>query len=154
MSPGIVVLLPGALLVGLLTAAGPGANRLPPIQQVAAALKVAHSDQYGAYLTDDRGRALYVFTGDQHGESGCYSDCARIWPPFVAASAPTLADASLDGRRLGAIIRSDGTRQVTYAGHPLYRYLDDRAGGPHGQKVTQFGGEWHLLSPDGRPIGS
>lgn len=146
-------LLAAALLVEPWGVARAQLDTSPDGWQAAAAIKVARSDRYGAYLTDGKGLPLYAFSGDEHGESSCYSDCARIWPPFVSATAPELSDPSLDHGSVGAIIRSDGARQVTYAGHPLYRYVDDAGGEPHGQRVTQFGGEWHLLSPAGRPIG-
>jgi hypothetical protein len=55
--------------------------------------------------------------------------------------------------KLGTITRSDGTKQVTYAGHPLYFYkADSAAGDTHGQGLDDFGGKWWLLASSGKPI--
>ena len=44
---------------------------------------------------------------------------------------------------VGTIRRSDGTRQVTYAGHPLYRFSGDaRRGQANGEGVHDFGAGW------------
>src|SRR5919106_6248379 len=48
--------------------------------------------------------------------------------------------------------RRDGSRQVTYAGHPLYYYVADRrAGQVLCQNVREFGGDWLVVHPDGTP---
>jgi hypothetical protein len=48
---------------------------------------------------------------------------------------------------LGTISRSDGTKQVTYAGHPLYFYAGDSAAGQtNGQGINSFGGIWGVVS--------
>ena len=54
---------------------------------------------------------------------------------------------------LGTIRRADNTTQVTYAGHPLYRYLPDmRPGQTNGQDSHDFGAGWYVLSPAGKKI--
>jgi predicted lipoprotein with Yx(FWY)xxD motif len=51
--------------------------------------------------------------------------------------------------------RTDGTRQVTYAGHPLYRFVGDSAAGQtSGQGLDDFGGAWYVVAASGRAITS
>jgi predicted lipoprotein with Yx(FWY)xxD motif len=41
--------------------------------------------------------------------------------------------------------------QVTYAGHPLYRFaLDTKAGQTKGEGLDDFGGEWDAVTPGGK----
>jgi predicted lipoprotein with Yx(FWY)xxD motif len=55
---------------------------------------------------------------------------------------------------LGSITRADGTTQVTYAGHPLYRFLSDKnAGDVTGQGLNAFGAPWYVVSPSGAQVG-
>ena len=55
---------------------------------------------------------------------------------------------------LGTITRADGTAQVTYAGHPLYRFISDRkAGDATGQGVNAFGAPWYVVSPSRIQVG-
>jgi predicted lipoprotein with Yx(FWY)xxD motif len=52
---------------------------------------------------------------------------------------------------LGTIEREDGTRQVTYGGHPLYRFVKDvLPGETNGDYAISFGEEWHALAMDGQ----
>jgi hypothetical protein len=54
---------------------------------------------------------------------------------------------------LGTITRSDGTKQVTYDGHPLYYYVGDSGPGmSSGQGSDQFGGKWWLVAPTGSDV--
>jgi predicted lipoprotein with Yx(FWY)xxD motif len=54
---------------------------------------------------------------------------------------------------LGTIKRSDGKPQVTYNGHPLYRYQgDQKAGQVTGQGIDAFGGGWFAVSPAGTQV--
>jgi hypothetical protein len=55
--------------------------------------------------------------------------------------------------KLGTITRSDGSKQVTYNGHPLYYFAGDpSAGKTTGQGNGSFGAKWWLVSPGGAAI--
>jgi hypothetical protein len=54
---------------------------------------------------------------------------------------------------LGTITRSDGTKQVTYDGHPLYYFAGDSGPGQtNGQGSDGFGAKWWLVAPAGTQI--
>ena len=47
----------------------------------------------------------------------------------------------------------DGKAQVTYNGHPLYRFSgDQKPGDTNGQGVSAFGGLWYAVSPTGDQV--
>ena len=88
----------------------------------------------------------------RYGKSRCYGDCADAWPPLYAHGAQ-VAGGNLDQSKLGTTTRRGGAEQVTYAGHPLYYYVNDRRAGPIlCQNVAEFGGTWLVVSPAGRAI--
>jgi predicted lipoprotein with Yx(FWY)xxD motif len=106
----------------------------------------------GTFLVDGQGRTLYLWGADKGSHSTCDGACAEAWPPLTttgAAKAAGGAKASL----LGTTTRADGSAEVTYAGHPLYLYVGDRApGDTTGQGNDGFGAEWYVLSPSGGKI--
>ena len=108
---------------------------------------------YGGALVDQRGFALYLFTHDRSAASTCYGACASAWPPFVVAKRPLAAGPGARQGLLGTVRRADGRLQVTYAGHPLYYYVDDkRPGQVLCQAVTEFGGTWLVVAPNGQAV--
>jgi hypothetical protein len=69
-----------------------------------------------------------------------------------ATDSPT-AGSGLNPSLLGTTPRSDGDRQVTYNGHPLYTYVGDKnPGDTKGQGVNAFGGGWFVVSPAGAQL--
>ncbi|HEX4540956.1 MAG TPA: hypothetical protein VH112_11990 [Acidimicrobiales bacterium] len=108
----------------------------------------------GQLLVDSQGRTLYLFQKDSGGASSCTGACATAWPPLPATGQGTVsggANASL----LGTTPRSDGGPQVTYNGHPLYRFSgDQKPGDTNGEGVNAFGASWFVVSPSGDQIGS
>ena len=106
----------------------------------------------GRILVDGRGRTLYLFEQDRRGSSGCAGLCATYWPPLLTNGRSTAGK----GARLallGMIRRGDGTRQVTYAGHPVYVFSGDaRRGQTNGEGLTDFGAGWYAVSPAGKKI--
>jgi predicted lipoprotein with Yx(FWY)xxD motif len=107
----------------------------------------------GTILVDSQGRTLYLFTHDSGTPSTCGGRCATAWPPLVVTGAPT-ATSGANAALLGTSKRADGTTQVTYNGHGLYRFVKDQnAGESNGQGVTAFGGSWFALTVAGNPAG-
>jgi predicted lipoprotein with Yx(FWY)xxD motif len=118
----------------------------------AAAAVTTHSGPDGAYLTDGKGRTLYIFDKDKGTTSTCSGDCAKEWPPFTTSGTPT-ATGSATGSMVATTDRSDGTTQVTYAGHPLYYFADDESTGDmKGQGENDFGGLWTAVTPEGAAL--
>src|SRR5215216_1711559 len=130
-----------AVAIGLMVAA-PALAQEPLV-------KVARDPSLGPILVDSKGMGLYLYSRDEKGTSNCYntatSMCETNWPILrpPAAGAPTGAP-DINGT-LGVIDRTDGTKQVTYNGIPLYYYArDEKAGDTKGQAV---GGIWWILPP-------
>jgi hypothetical protein len=86
--------------------------------------------------------------------STCSGACATAWPPLIAKAAPT-AGTGATASDLATISRSDGSKQVTYDGHPLYYFAGDSgAGQTNGEGVNGFGAPWYLLAPSGQQVTS
>ena len=108
----------------------------------------------GKVLVDARGRTLYLFEKDKRGRSACYGACATYWPPLLSSAKPRAAR-GVRASLLGVTKRTDGKRQVTYAGHPLYMYVGDtKAGQTTGEGLTDFGGSWDAVAASGRSVES
>ncbi|MFY9668309.1 MAG: hypothetical protein WAK44_10230 [Trebonia sp.] len=106
----------------------------------------------GSFLTNSAGRAIYLFMADSSGKSACSGACAAAWPPVVATGQPT-ASGGAQSSDLSTITRSDGTKQVTYDGHPLYYFEGDTGPGTDkGQGLNGFGALWYLVAPSGSSI--
>jgi predicted lipoprotein with Yx(FWY)xxD motif len=113
-----------------------------------------HSSNGQSFLTDSSGRALYLWVPDTSTMSTCSGACATAWPPLTTTGAPT-AGTGVTASDLGTISRSDGTKQVTYAGHPLYSFAGDKAAGQtSGEGSNGFGAPWYLVAPSGHQITS
>ncbi|GGX75629.1 lipoprotein [Streptomyces anandii JCM 4720] len=116
--------------------------------KAAGQLTVSSNAELGKVLTDSAGMTLYRFDQDtaEPPKSNCDGDCAKAWPPVPANDAT--AGAGLDKALLGEVTRADGTKQLTIAGWPAYRYAKDaKAGDTTGQGV---GGKWYALAPNGK----
>lgn len=117
-------------------------------------LTTQQSDHYGTYLAGDDGRALYLFTKDTQGQgntqakSACYDKCAEAWPPLTVDGDVEVGD-GLQQDLVSTVERTDGKKQVTYGGWPLYYFARDQGDAVNGQGM---GDVWYLVSPDGSKI--
>ena len=117
-----------------------------------ATIAIADNAKLGKILVDGRGKTLYLFAKDTGSASTCYGACATYWPPVLTKDSP-LAGTGANAALLGTTKRSDGTTEVTYAGHPLYYVVTDHnPGDATGQAVNNFGAAWYVLGPDGNEI--
>lgn len=93
---------------------------------------------------------VYLFEADKGPHSSCSGACATAWPPVIGTPKAT---GQASAAKLGTITRPDGTKQVTYNGHPLYFFVKDKDDGDtYGEAVKAFGAEWYVLSPAGTKI--
>ena len=98
-------------------------------------------------LTNSSGRTLYWFAPDTPSKSACYGTCAAYWPPVIGNP---VAGQGVTVSKIATIARTDGTIQVTYAGHPLYTYIGDTAPGQaSGNDINLNGGFWHEVPAAG-----
>lgn len=144
---GLIVTVVAALsLAGLSAAiaAGNSASRPATVSTARTGL--------GRIIVNGQGHTLYLFEKDKRGHSACSGTCATYWPPLVTHGKPIAANGARKAL-LGTIRRADGSMQVTYAGHPVYRFLlDSKRGQTKGEGLNDFGGGWDALTPAGKKI--
>jgi predicted lipoprotein with Yx(FWY)xxD motif len=111
-----------------------------------ATLMVATDALLGGHLVDGNGRSLYYFAKDvpaggaQAAVSNCNADCLPVWPIFHTDS---VVAQGIDATDVGQITRSDGSKQTTYKGFPLYYFVSDaKAGDTKGEGVD---GLWYVV---------
>jgi predicted lipoprotein with Yx(FWY)xxD motif len=137
------------LLAGCGGSAGSTAGTSPTPAASGTTISVATNAKLGQILVDATGKTVYLFVADTGTSSTCYTSCATIWPPVLTTGAPE-AGTGAQSSLLGTTARTDGTTEVTYAGHPLYYFIQDKAAGDaKGQGINGFGGLWWVMSPSG-----
>ena len=108
----------------------------------------------GTVVVNSSGLTLYSFAHDPKKKSTCYGSCAKTWLPLTAKGSVVVKSGSgLSQTLAGTTKRTDGSTQVTYGGHPLYRYKGDtKAGQQNGQNKSQFGARWYVVGKNGKWI--
>ena len=105
---------------------------------------VSGAGDLGKYLTGEDGKTLYIFKNDTvgDGKSSCYDACATNWPPMILDDGEkAVAGAGASGT-IATITRTDGKKQVTYNGAPLYYFAADAAAGD--TKGQGLNGKWFV----------
>jgi predicted lipoprotein with Yx(FWY)xxD motif len=125
-----------------------GGGSSPAAQTTSAALITTKHGAAGTILSlGPKQMTVYLFEGDRGARSNCTGACAQVWPPVMGT--PKAGGGAMTAD-LGTIARAGG-RQVTYRGHPLYRYVKDQDhGDSYGQGIKSFGAEWYALRPSGQ----
>jgi predicted lipoprotein with Yx(FWY)xxD motif len=149
-STGLIAL---AVLAAACGGSSPSAsNPSPSPAATGTTIAVAANSKFGPILVDGKGMTVYLFVADTGTSSTCYTSCAAIWPPVFTDGAPQ-AGAGADKSILGTTTRTDGKVEVTYAGHPIYCFVKDKApGDTTGQGINGFGALWWVMSPAGAAI--
>ncbi|MEU0990850.1 SCO0930 family lipoprotein [Streptomyces sp. NPDC005953] len=127
---------------------GSGASAQGVAAKPGGQLAVRQDPELGKVVTDSAGFTLYRFDNDTASppKSNCDGDCAKAWP--VVAAPGTSSAVGIDASQLGEVTRTDGSKQLTIGGWPMYRFAKDtKAGDIKGQGV---GGTWFAAAPDGK----
>lgn len=114
-------------------------------QAAAPVLTVVKDAKLGDILVANNGMTLYLYTKDTKDTTVCYGGCAVAWPPYLqTAVEPLTAGPGVTGT-IATIARTDGSKQITYNGIPLYFWQSDtKPGDTTGQNV---GGVWFIVHP-------
>ncbi len=149
----LVVLAAAVILLVSACGGGGDSNAGGSTSSTGATVSSERVDGVGRVLVDAKGAALYAADQEAGGKVLCTDSCTSIWEPVtVSGGMPTAGD-GLDGK-LGVVTRPDGSRQVTFDGRLLYRFLED----PDTGTVTgngfadRFDGRaftWHVATPTG-----
>jgi predicted lipoprotein with Yx(FWY)xxD motif len=117
----------------------------PPVVQVG-------NSPLGNILYDGSGFPLYISTNDstRPPESHCVKACTKQFFPVLVNAQITYQN--VDPSYIGTTLRADGTQQLTYYSHPVYRSINDLVPG----QVTAHGFEnsWYAIGSDGSIAGS
>lgn len=120
---------------------------------VGTRVSLASVGRLGPILVDAQGRTLYLYGADTSVHASCLDECAKSWPPVTTPGFP-LAGPGVDDGLLGAAALPDGTAQVLYKGHPLYRYSGDHVPGETaGHTVADARGTFYAVTSLGDPVG-
>lgn len=110
--------------------------------------------KFGRILVDAKGNTLYLWAKDPKNKTVCSDACENVWPLALVTGKPT-AGPGVSASLLGSIAVTDSSvkRELTYNGHPLYRFVSDRKPGQiTGQGNGTFGAPWWVVSPTGNAI--
>lgn len=104
-----------------------------------ATLGAAHAQavMHDGALVDSAGRTVYTFDKDEPNKSNCAGGCLAAWPAFAAKP-----EATAKGEF--GIIETNGARQWTINGKPLYYFAGDAK--PGDRNGDGKGGTWHVVA--------
>ena len=128
-----------ALLAALLLSAG-------CTQSSSLTVKLSDHSSIGTILTDSNGRALYFLAKDVPGTGKAtdLGEFGRYYPPFYAENVVSSPGITISD--FGILTRTDGKKQTTYRGWPLYYYFNDRNTGD--MKLDTASNIWFAIRPD------
>ena len=143
----------GALPLAMLALAGCGGNAshaLPTTNNGRPASVGVASTGLGNVLVDRQGHTLYLFERDSGTMSACTGACAVNWPPLRVRVTPVVGSGA---KRSDVGRTADRISQLTYNGHPLYTFVNDKKpGDTNGEGINAFGGSWFAVSPAGAKV--
>ncbi len=134
-------------------AAATDAEAQPDRSQTLRAKVSAHLDD--TILVDGDGFTLYRSSRDsaRPPTSACRGECTNTWRPVIAAEVAADQERvrlrGVDPAVVGSNLRADGSRQLTIAGWPVYRFRGDhRPGATDGHCVDGFS----AITPEGDTV--
>ena len=111
---------------------------IPP---VGTTVMIVQKSAIGYVLAEANHQVVYTYSKDKKGGTPtCTGTCAATWIP--ATGTPQAGPADVFSGQFGLVTRSDGSKQITYNGYPLYLLKG-------AQPLTTTGngmdGVWHVV---------
>ena len=147
----LAVVLTGVVSASAVAGAQGG---VPTAHAGRAATVQLRNTSLGRILVDASGFTLYEFSRDPRNKNTCVkvSGCSKVWPALSTSGKPA-AGPGVKASLLSTITLPGGAKQVTYAGHPLYKYSEatERAETSY-VGVSHFGGRWYGVNAAGGTV--
>jgi predicted lipoprotein with Yx(FWY)xxD motif len=105
-------------------------------------------------LLSSGGFVLYRYSRDGNGSKNtCVNvhGCPQAWPALTTVGKPHVGP-GVKASLLGTTKLPNGKKQVTYAGHPLYKYAFDTRHSTSYIGVFASGGYWYGVRASGRVV--
>jgi predicted lipoprotein with Yx(FWY)xxD motif len=114
-----------------------------------AALMVTTNQSLGQIVTTGSGTTVYRYDADSDNppKSNCDGGCASAWPPVLVTGSGPPQVSGVSSSLVGEVTRSDGSKQLTLDGWPLYTYAGDSGAGSTAGQGS--GGTWWAVTPAG-----
>ena len=110
---------------------------------------IVQKSKLGYVLAEAGGQVVYTYAHDPAGGTPtCTGSCTSIWVP-VTGLPKALSGETIPGA-FALVTRSDGSKQVTYDGHPLYTY---KGGLPYSTAGNGIEGAWHVVMLSAADLG-
>jgi predicted lipoprotein with Yx(FWY)xxD motif len=98
-------------------ASGAAASQFP----VGTTVMIVQKSRLGYVLAEAVGQVVYTYAHDTKGGTPtCTGSCADVWAPVTGV--PKVALGETFPGTFGLVTRSDGSKQMTYNGYPLYYF--------------------------------
>jgi predicted lipoprotein with Yx(FWY)xxD motif len=148
----LVILLAVVLAASATVSALAGARPALPARGATFHTVELRKTKLGKILVNSAGSILYEFSRDHGKQNSCVkiSGCQEVWPALAVQGKPS-AGSGVSASLLSTIKLSNGSTQVTYAGHPLYIYATEPTATSY-VGVKQFGGAWYALNAKGQAV--
>ena len=106
--------------------------------------------ELGTIVVDGAGMTVYFYDHDKPGasSSACTGSCIGLWPA-VTTTAATPSLAGVTGT-VGTITGTDGGKQLTLNGLPLYTFAGDK--NPGDTTGQGYGGIWWVVDSTGSKV--
>lgn len=115
-----------------------GDQSIPP---VGTTVMIVQKSAIGYVLAQANHQVVYTYAKDKKGgKPTCTGTCAATWIP--ATGTPQAGPADVFPGQFGLVTRSDGTKQITYNGYPLYLL---KGAQPLATTGNGMGGVWHVV---------
>ena len=111
------------------------------IPAVGTTVMIVQKSAIGYVLAEANHQVVYTYSKDKKGgKPTCTGTCAATWIP--ATGTPQAGPADVFSGQFGLVTRSNGVKQITYNGLPLY-LLKNAA--PLSTSGNGQGGVWHVV---------
>jgi predicted lipoprotein with Yx(FWY)xxD motif len=102
---------------------------------------IVQKSKLGFVLAEANGQVVYTYSKDTKGGAPtCTGSCASTWAPVTGK--PYASQADTFPGKFGTVADTDGAKQVTYNGLPLYVLKGAKALTVSGNGMD---GEWHVI---------